>query len=116
MLLLRSRKFSRSLKQQEVFKQISEELTGKDPAAYKDLNKEMQGYMSYIVNELLMEKTGILSKTAIDKNDDVYKQWTTEESISLQEYLTYAASQNWIDISQISDKNAYLDASEVYQV
>ena len=75
----------------------------------------MQGYMSYIVNELLMEKTGILSKTAIDKNDDVYKQWTTEESISLQEYLTYAASQNWIDISQISDKNAYLDASEVYQ-
>ena len=46
-------------KQQEVFQQISEELTGKDPAAYKDLNKEMQGYMSYIVNELLMEKTGI---------------------------------------------------------
>ena len=58
-------------------------------AAYKDLNKEMQGYMSYIVNELLMEKTGIFSKTAIDKNDDVYKQWTTEESISLQEYRTY---------------------------
>lgn len=102
-------------KQQEVFEQISSELTGTDPDAYKDLNKEMQEYMSYIVNELLMEKTGILSKTAIDKNDEVYKQWTSEESISLQEYLTYAASQNWIDISQFSDENTYLDASQVYQ-
>lgn len=33
----------------------------------------------------------------------------------MQEYLTYAASQNWIDISQFSDENTYLDASQVYQ-
>ena len=62
-----------------------------------------------------MDKTGILSESAIDKNDEVYKAWTTEESISLQEYLTYAASQNWIDISQISTQETYLDSQQVYQ-
>ncbi|NCB91464.1 MAG: peptidase [Clostridia bacterium] len=102
-------------KQQEVFQQINDELTGTDPVSYAELSTEMQGYVSYIVNELLMSKTGVLSETAIDRNDATYKAWTTEESISLQEYLTYAASQNWIDISQISDKTTYLDSAEVYQ-
>ena len=102
-------------KQAEVFQKISDELTGIDPVPYSELSDEMQGYVSYIVNELLMSKTGILSETAIDKNDSVSKAWTSEESISLQEYLTYAASQNWIDISQISDKTTYLDSTEVYQ-
>lgn len=102
-------------KQQEVFQRISDELTGADPVSYAELDKETQGYVSYIVNEMLMTKTGILSETAIDKNDATYKAWTQEETISLQEFLTYAASQNWIDISQISDKTTYLDSKEVYQ-
>lgn len=102
-------------KQQEVFEQINLELTGDNPVSYAELSEEMQGYVSYIVNELLMSETGILSETSIDKNDSVYKAWTKDESISLQEYLTYAASQNWIDISQISDKTTYLDSKEVYE-
>ncbi|MCB5714068.1 penicillin-binding transpeptidase domain-containing protein [Lactonifactor longoviformis] len=101
-------------KQAAVFESIRQELTGEAPAAYKDLDKEMQEYISYIVNELLMTKTGILSEDAIDKTDATYIAWTTDESISLQEYLTYAASQNWIDISKISTEGAYLDSSEVY--
>ena len=102
-------------KQQEVFQWITDDLTGSDPQPYSELNEEMQEYESYIVNDLLMDKTGILSESAIDKNDEVYKAWTTEESISLQEYLTYAASQNWIDISQISTQETYLDSQQVYQ-
>ncbi len=41
--------------------------------------------------------------------------WTEEESISLREYLNYAAGQNWIDISVISPKEEYLDSAEIYQ-
>ena len=33
----------------------------------------------------------------------------------MKDYLTYAASQNWIDISKISTEGEYLDSSEVYQ-
>ena len=102
-------------KQEEIFQKVDEQLTGSDTKPYKDLSEEMQGYVSYIVNDLLMDKTGILSETSIDKNDEMYKAWTKDETISLQEYLTYAASQNWIDISKFSDKNTYLDSTEVYQ-
>ena len=76
-----------------------------DTKPYKDLSEEMKGYVSYIVNDLLMDKTGILSETSIDKNDEMYKAWTKDETISLQEYLTYAASQNWIDISKFQIKH-----------
>ncbi len=102
-------------KQQSVFEDIAEELTKENPAPYSKLSKEMQKYLSYIVNEMLMNDTGILNADRIDKNDAVYKAWTKDESISLQEYLTYAASKNWIDISKFSKKDTYLNANEVYE-
>ena len=33
----------------------------------------------------------------------------------MREYLLYAASQNWIDVSQLTTDDAYLDSAEVYQ-
>lgn len=101
-------------KQQEVFSAIQTELTGAQPRAYNDLDEEMQEYMTYIVNTMLMENTKILSSDKIDKSDSVYKAWK-EGTISLKEYLTYAASQNWIDITQISDEKTYLDSTQVYE-
>ena len=101
-------------KQESIFAAIKAELTGDSPGAYKDMPREMQEYVSYIVNDLLMKKTGILNEESINKNDAKYIAWTKDESISLQEYLTYAASQNWIDISSISAADTYLDSSQVY--
>lgn len=101
-------------KQQDIFDRVQSELTGAAPKSYNDLSKEMQEYMSYIVDDMLMENTGILSADKIEKSDPVYQQWK-EGSISLQEYLTYAASQNWIDITQISDEKTYLNSEEVYK-
>lgn len=102
-------------KQSQVFGRITEELTGDAPAAYKDLDEEMQEYLDYLVDDLLTEKLQILSSNAIDKSDSTYLAWTKEGTISLQQYLTYAASQNWIDIAKISPKGEYLDSKEVYQ-
>lgn len=101
-------------KLQEIFNAISQELVGDTPTAYKELSKEMQEYMSFIVNDVLMTSTGILDKSAIDTGDSVYIAWTKEETISLKEFLTYAASQNWINISMISDEQTYLDSYQVY--
>ena len=101
-------------KQAEVFESIRQELTAAAPEAYKDLPKEMQEYQSYIVNDFLMNKKGILSLDAIDASDPTYIAWTKDSSISLKEFLTYAASQNWIDISQFYAEGDYLDSTEVY--
>ena len=101
-------------KQESVFAQIKEELTKEAPAAYKDLPEEMQEYQSYIVNDFLTSQTGILSEDAIDSTDSTYRAWTDDSSISMKEYLTYAASKNWIDISSFTDEGEYLSSSEVY--
>lgn len=100
--------------QEKVFQQIKEELTKEKPVAYKDLSKEMQEYQSYIVNEFLTRKKEILSMDAIDAADPTYIAWSKDESISLKEFLTYAAGKDWIDISQFSAKGDYLDSSQVY--
>ena len=101
-------------KQAEVFESIRQELTAAAPEAYKDLPKEMQEYQSYIVNDFLMNKKGSSSLDAIDASDPTYIAWTKDSSISLKEFLTYAASQNWIDISQFYAEGDYLDSTEVY--
>lgn len=100
-------------KQSAIFGQLQTELTGTNPKSYNDLSKEMQEYMTYIVDQMLMKNTEILSSDKIEKSDAVYQSWK-EGTISLQEYLTYAASQNWIDITQVSDEKTYLNSDEVY--
>ena len=103
-------------KQQQVFDTISNRLTGDNPPALKDEDPQIQEYMTYICDNLLRDTLKIISKDAIDKSDSTYKAWTKDQSISLKEYLTYAAGQNWIDISKISSEGDYLDSSEIYQV
>nr|WP_295280318.1 penicillin-binding transpeptidase domain-containing protein [uncultured Blautia sp.] len=102
-------------KQQSVFDTISQKLNGSNPPAYKDETEETQEYLSYICNNLLRDTLGIISRDAIDTSDATYKAWTTDESISLKDYLTYATSQGWIDISSFSPEGEYLDSEEIYQ-
>lgn len=103
-----------SQKQSEVFDSVKAELTVSNPEAFDKLPQEMQDYQSYIVNDFLINKKGILSLDAIDASDATYIAWSKDHSISLKEFLTYAASQNWIDISQFYAEEEYLDSSEVY--
>ena len=102
-------------KQQRVFDTISTKLNGSNPPAYKDEDEETQEYLSYICNDLLRDTLGIISKDAIDTSDATYKAWTTDETISLKDYLTYATSQGWIDISSFSPEGEYLDSEEICQ-
>ena len=102
------------IKASEIFATLKDQLLTNDPVPYKDLEEQYQIYESYIVNDMLMNDTGILNEDAIDKSDPVYEQWTEEESISLKEFLTYAISQNWIDVTKITDGSEYMDTEEVF--
>lgn len=92
----------------------------RDPAAasYKSLSKEIQAYMNYIADDLLMDQAGILSSDAIDTSDKTYIAWTKDETISLYEYLNYAISKNWINLSEIlqaeTEQEKYSDLNEIY--
>ena len=101
-------------KQEQVFKIIKDRLTGDNPPAYKNETPEIQEYCTYICDTLLRDTLGIISRAAVDPQDPTYLAYVRKESISLKEYLNYAASQNWIDISKISPEGEYLDSTEVY--
>ena len=101
-------------KQQEVFDTITNRLTMDNPPAYKDESDELKEYLSYICDTILRDTLGVIKKDAVDTSDATYQAWATDRSISLKDYLNYAASQNWIDISVISPKEEYLDSNEVY--
>ncbi len=94
---------------------LLEELNAENPKAYQDLSKEMMNYMSYLVSDVLMGENQVLMGDAVDTKDATYIAWTTDETISLQEYLRYAISMNWIDVTKISGDNPYLDSQEIYQ-
>lgn len=100
-------------KQATVMSSLKEELLNtKTP--YKELSDELKVYQSYIVTRLMSSQTGILLSSEIDRNDETYIAWTTDETISLNEYLHYCLSQNWIDVSKFNLEKQYSDSEEVY--
>lgn len=96
--------------------QIMAELRSENPRAYTDLPIDMKNYMSYIVSDVLMGDKNILVSSAIDRNDATYIAWTTDEVISLKEYLEYAVSMNWVDVSGLEVESPYLNSEEIYGV
>ncbi|MDO4292011.1 MAG: penicillin-binding transpeptidase domain-containing protein [Eubacteriales bacterium] len=95
----------------EVLDWLRAELTGGD-TAYNQLPEEYQAYESYIINELLPEGSVL---TGVDKNDQTYIDWTTNEVISIRAYLEHAIAQNWIDVTQLALDGKYSDSGEVYR-
>jgi len=98
---------------------LSDILNNPDAAAYKDMAKELQAYMLYIVDDLLAEREDILLYDAIDTADDTYKAWTDSESINIYTYLNHAISKNWADTSKLKEYvpegGKYSDSLELYK-
>lgn len=97
-------------KKENVLSRLSDELVHtKTP--YGKLTKEYKTYESYIVT--MLTNKGVLVSSSIDKEDKMYQAWNTEETISLQEYLSYAIAQNWIDITKLPMESQYSDSAEI---
>lgn len=97
-------------KKEKVKDTLREELLNKK-TPYDKLSKEYKNYESYIVS-MLMDK-GVLMSSVIDREDATYIAWTKDEVISLNEYLNYAISKNWIDITKLTVDSQYSDSTEV---
>lgn len=98
-------------RQRVVLDQLASSLTEPSAAAFMDIGDEFQDYFTYIINTL--KKNGILLDKNIDKADEVYLKWQRGE-ISPREYINYAISQNWIDITKFSVEEKYSDSTEIY--
>lgn len=79
---------------------------------YDHLSKEFQVYESNMVS--LLYKNDILMSDVVDTNDATYIAWTTDETISLQEFLRYSIAKNWVDVSKLELDVQYSDSDETY--
>ena len=82
------------------------------PTAYEKLDMEYQVYESYIA-EMLYED-GIIVSEKVDRDDPTYIAWTTDEVISLNEYLKYCIAMNWIDVVKLELEGQYSDSEQIY--
>ncbi len=98
-------------KNENVLAELRNELTDKK-TAYTDLTKEYQWYMSHIASMLYSD--GVIDSSLVDKEDETYIAWTTDEVISLAEYIKYAIAMNWVDVSKLSIDNQYADSEEIF--
>ncbi len=101
-------------KRSNIYSMISSELTGSSSTVYSSLSEELQEYESYIVDDFLMSSTGILDTSAVNYYDSTYLSWKDGE-LSLKDFLSYAVSQNWINVSVFAEEDSYLNSTEVYQ-
>ena len=79
---------------------------------YNKLDLEYQNYESDIVT--ILKDNGILVRSLIDEKDKTQIAWATEETISINEYLKYCISMNWIDVTKLDLESQYSDSEEIY--
>lgn len=99
-------------RKEDVFATLGEELFN-TKTTYENLKKEYQVYESYIVR--MLYNNGVLDKEKVDPEDQTYIAWTTDEVISLNEYLNYCIAQNWVDVTKLSLDSQYSDTEEIYR-
>ncbi len=98
-------------KLESVLERLHEELY-ETKTPYNKLSKEYQVYESYYAANLY--DRGILNRSKIDTEDETYQAWTTEETISLNEFLYYAIANGWVNVSGLKLENQYSDSSQIF--
>lgn len=98
-------------KQGLVIESLRQQFVSPSPAAYGNLDKEYQVYMSYILSMLGEKKIFLADK--VDTDDEVYLSWKNDTA-SLAEYLHRAISMDWIDITGFDTDSKYSDSTEIY--
>lgn len=96
---------------EQVFERLRKELQ-ETKTVYDSLDKEYQVYESYIIDMLYSK--GVIDKASIDTTDETYIAWTTDEVISLNEYINYCIAMNWVDVTKLNLDSQYSDSEEIF--
>ena len=99
-------------KESSVLSRMDSLLSGSANTPFGELGEEDQDYITELIKRL--KSNGILDNSAIDTSDGTYVNWK-EGKISLNEYLNYAISKSWIDISKFTVEEKYSDSEEIFR-
>lgn len=78
-------------------------------------SKIPENILDYYEELYYLIKGELLNTSAIDTSDSVYLEFINDE-ISINEYLKYAITQNWVNLSKLGVTNEYYSTSEIYDM
>ncbi len=99
-------------RQSDVMRWVESELLD-GSTEYGALSTEQQAYIWYIYQ--MLRDNSVLNKDSIDTSDTVYKEWTEGNSVSMTQLLEQAISQNWIDMTVLTQQQ-YSSLQESYNL
>lgn len=102
-----------SEKRESIFSRLRTYLALDNKVTNPDAGTEMEEYLDYVYSSLVSSSVSVLLSSSIDRTDAVYLQYTNDE-ISLSEFLQYAISKNWVDLSKLGIGDAYYSTDEIY--
>ena len=76
-----------------------------------DLSEERREYVDYICE--MLQENEILSSSLMDEKDEVYQDWTAEQT-SIRTFLRHAINSEWINISALDIASDYYAGDEIY--
>jgi len=99
-------------KEASILTELENILSGGDSTAFGDMAEEEQDYITEVIARLKSQE--VINTSEIDSSDKTYQAWK-DGKISLNEYLNYAISKNWIDITKFSVDTKYSDSEEIFK-
>lgn len=100
-------------KREDVLGKLSKYMKMNSTTRKKDVSDTMAEYLAHIYK--VMGEDGVLNMDAVDREDSTYLRYT-EDKISLSEFITYAFSNNWIDLTRLNVDTSYYDTEELYDL
>lgn len=99
-------------KQKDMFETIDRIMDAESTTSNKDSGDSMEDYLDYIYSFLVSKE--VLISDAIDKDSEIYTKYINDE-ISLSQFLQYALSNSWIDLSKLDIGEEFFSTKELYK-
>ena len=98
--------------QKSVLKSLDNALASNYKKSNRASGTDMEEILDYIYS-LLIGK-GVLISSSIDREDNIYIDYSNNKA-SLREFLQYALSSNWIDLSKLEIGDEFYSTQELYE-
>ncbi|MBR1743255.1 MAG: hypothetical protein IJ733_15575, partial [Lachnospiraceae bacterium] len=99
-------------KSKEIKSQLKKLLAVDSKVTEKDVSDSMADFLDYFYKVLKDERVVLVDD--VDTEDPTFLKYTSDK-ISLSEYLQYAITKNWVDLSVLNIGDNYFSAEEIYK-
>lgn len=97
-----------------IFSNLYDLLDKNSKVTNEQAGEEMKEYLEYVYSKMLSSDVKLLISSNIDKTDTVYLSYHDGKT-SLSEFLQYAITKNWVDLSKLGIGDEYYSTEELYE-